>query len=364
MKGKPTMREIELFVPGRLCLFGEHADWAGEYRRVDPRLPPGYCLAVGTDQGIYATAHPQTDGLTVVSTLPNGQRIGPFHHRMEVSTLRAAARGGDFHSYCAGVACYMQEHYGVGGLFVNSPSMDLPIRKGLSSSAAICVLMARAFNRAYDLGLTIRQEMEAAYQGEIMALSRCGRMDQVCAYGGIPVFLTFDGDEMEIEKVIPQKRVPMVIVDLKEGKDTRKILADLNACFPDTEGEVAAGVRRALGPVNQRILFQARQALEAGDGQALGQLMSEAQTIFDTLIAPACLSQLIAPKLHRVLAHPAAKELAWGGKGVGSQGDGSAQFVARGPEEQRELMHRLSTELDVACLPLTIEARTGDQDVE
>ena len=24
---------VELFVPGRLCLFGEHSDWAGSYAR-------------------------------------------------------------------------------------------------------------------------------------------------------------------------------------------------------------------------------------------------------------------------------------------------------------------------------------------
>jgi galactokinase len=27
-------REVELFVPGRLCLFGEHSDWAGRYAAV------------------------------------------------------------------------------------------------------------------------------------------------------------------------------------------------------------------------------------------------------------------------------------------------------------------------------------------
>jgi len=25
---------IELFVPGRVCLFGEHSDWAGSYLRL------------------------------------------------------------------------------------------------------------------------------------------------------------------------------------------------------------------------------------------------------------------------------------------------------------------------------------------
>jgi hypothetical protein len=39
---------------------------------------------------------------------------------------------------------------------------------------------------------------------------------------------------------------------------------------------------------------------------------------------------------------------------VGSQGDGCAQLVARGPTERAELSRRLEQELGVACLPLTI----------
>ena len=26
---------MRLFVPGRICLFGEHSDWAGGYRRIN-----------------------------------------------------------------------------------------------------------------------------------------------------------------------------------------------------------------------------------------------------------------------------------------------------------------------------------------
>lgn len=40
----------EIFVPGRLCLLGEHSDWAGGYRTVNPSLPKGVrdvcCLCV------------------------------------------------------------------------------------------------------------------------------------------------------------------------------------------------------------------------------------------------------------------------------------------------------------------------------
>ena len=33
--------------------------------------------------------------------------------------------------------------------------------------------------RVFDLGLTVRDEMDAAYRGERTTPSRCGRMDQV-----------------------------------------------------------------------------------------------------------------------------------------------------------------------------------------
>ncbi|MBU1950761.1 MAG: galactokinase family protein, partial [Candidatus Eisenbacteria bacterium] len=30
------MQQTQLFVPGRVCLFGEHSDWAGAYRVQNP----------------------------------------------------------------------------------------------------------------------------------------------------------------------------------------------------------------------------------------------------------------------------------------------------------------------------------------
>ena len=80
--------------------------------------------------------------------------------------------------------------------------------------------------------------------------------------------------------------------------------------------------------------------------------MREAQQVFDRLVAPAC-PELEAPALQAALAHPAVRDLAFGGKGVGSQGDGAAQLLARGPEEREALASILTRDLGVACLPLT-----------
>jgi galactokinase len=222
------------------------------------------------------------------------------------------------------------------------------------------VLVARAYSQLYELGLSVREEMELAYAGERRAGSECGRMDQICAYGRKPVLLHFDGDRVDVEPLEPGGAFHLLIVDLRRGKDTRRILADLNACFPDKPGSMAAGVREALGPHNAALLARARRAIEEGAPRLLGALMSEAQAIFDRLVAPAC-PELAAPALHEVLEHPAAREHAFGGKGVGSQGDGCAQLLARGPDERGALAERLEEDLRVACLPLTI--RPGQDEV-
>jgi galactokinase len=113
--------------------------------------------------------------------------------------------------------------------------------------------VARAFNLVFDLKLTTRGEMELAYQGEITTPSKCGRMDQVgwtrtlaifhstccfmyiclqaCAYGAVPVLMTFDADVLHIDTVSlpegPLGMLHLVLVDLKASKDTTSILKSL-----------------------------------------------------------------------------------------------------------------------------------------
>jgi len=344
---------INLFVPGRVCLFGEHSDWAGGYRRIDSSITPGYTIVTGTTHGIYARVASNPTHLKLLSTLPDGKKIGPIEIEMEEEVLLECAKTGGFFSYIAGVAYFALVNHHVKGLEIDSYFMDLPLRRGLSSSAAICVLAARAFNLIYDLKLTIRGEMEMGYRGEILTPSRCGRMDQACAYGARPVFMTFDGDEINIEPLMLPKPLTMVIVDLKAGKNTKKILADLNSYFPAGGGKIGEDVRYYLGPVNKEILHSARVSLNDGDYAEVGRLMTEAQRLFDQFLAPACPSELTAPKLHRIIEYEPIQELIYGGKGVGSQGDGCIQFIAKGQEESNELIKRLEP-LDVNCFPIVL----------
>ncbi len=348
------MSARELFVPGRLCLFGEHSDWAGVYRALDASITAGYCLAVGTTQGITARVA-RNDSQLIVDSRAVDDDLIPLAIPFTADRLGAVAHSENFYAYVAGVALHMREHYRIGNITIQTTRMNLPLRKGLSSSAAICVLAARAFNQLYALELSTRDEMECAYQGEILTGSQCGRLDQVCAYGSVPVSLVFDGEQMHVEPVAPRAPMHLVIVDLQRGKDTKKILHDLNCAFV-SKSPIGAQVRDALGTQNKRIVSQAHSALEGGDAQRLGELMCEAQQIFDRQVAPASADELSAPKLHDVLAHPLVRELSWGGKGVGSQGDGCAQLVAHDSEAQQALLRELPPLLDVSCLELNIVA--------
>jgi UTP-glucose-1-phosphate uridylyltransferase/mevalonate kinase len=345
---------MKIFVPGRICLFGEHSDWAGGYRRINAEVEKGYTLLTGTDQGIYAEVGPHPTALVLTSTTPDGEKHGPYEIPMQPRALLEEAQQGGFWSYIAGVACQILTHYHVRGLVINNYRTDLPVKKGLSSSAAICVLTARAFNRIYDLKMTIRGEMELAYQGEITTPSRCGRMDQGCAFGNRPILMTYDGDHLDVTELQVPEDMYFVIVDLQAQKDTMEILARLNRCFPFPGNEVERGVQELLGPINKRVVHQAIEALQVGDAERLGALMAEAQAFFDRYATPACPEELTAPVLHRVLNYEPLKPHIWGGKGVGSQGDGTAQFITRSEADQQAVIEIIERDLEMPCLTLTL----------
>lgn len=349
---------MKIFVPGRICLLGEHTDWAGGYRRINAEIERGHAIIVGTNQGIHAEVAPHPDSLILTSTAPDGTQQGPYKIPMELDALLEEAQRGGFWSYIAGVAYQVLTHYHVRGLVINNYRTDLPVKKGLSSSAAICVLTARAFNRTYDLKMTTRGEMEMAYQGEIVTPSRCGRLDQGCAFGDRPVLMTFDGDRLETRELSVSGDLHMVIVDLHAQKNTMEILARLNRAYPFADNDIEHGVHQLLGPINQRLIGQAIDALENTDPQRLGQLLVEAQQNFDQYATPACPEELTAPVLHKVLGYEALKPHIWGGKGVGSQGDGTAQFLARSEADQQAVVEIIERELGMSALKLTLKAGT------
>jgi UTP-glucose-1-phosphate uridylyltransferase/mevalonate kinase len=348
---------MKIFVPGRLCLFGEHSDWAGGYRRVNPDLEKGYALITSTNQGLYAEVKPHPSQLILRASLSDGTYQDPIVLPMDREALLAQAETGGFFSYAAGVAYQVLTHYPVGGIEIDNYRTDLPVKKGLASSAALCVLVARAFNRLYDLKMTIRDEMELAYLGEITTPSRCGRMDQACAYGNRPILMSFDGEGIDVTELSVPKNLFFVIVDLGAGKDTQKILNQLNQCYPFAVNEVQQNVQHYLGLVSSQLTQEAVEALQRGDAEQIGVLMKQAQAEFDNYLIPACSSQLTAPILHKLHNYEPIQPYILGGKGVGSQGDGTAQFIVKDEEKQQKVIEIIERDFpQMQGLKLTINA--------
>ena len=345
---------IELFVPGRLCLFGEHTDWAGKYRTMNADIVPGASIVTGIEQGIYAEVEKSSIFEMCSEALEIADVWQDFACRMSEQELKGIAKSGSFFSYCAGVASYMLEWYQVGGVKITLKKMTLPMKSGLSSSAAICVLVARAFNQLYRLNLNTMGEMNIAYLGELRTASRCGRLDQACAFGVKPNLMTFDGDEVEVKTLNVKTHLYWVFADLCAEKNTIKILRDLNKGFPFSSNEMEEREQKALGEDNQRIINLAIEYMAKGDTEALGKLMTDAQALFDTAIAPMCPEELTSPKLHKVLRDPNILPLVYGGKGVGSQGDGSIQFLAKDKDCQQKLIDYLNSQ-GMKAYPLTIK---------
>lgn len=335
---------IKLFVPGRLCLFGEHTDWAGHYRTMNADIAPGAAIVTGIEQGIYAEVE-KSSLFEVQSTAPEIEgQWQDFACRMDEQELKRIAKAGSFFCYCAGVASYMLEWYKVGGVRIKITSMTLPMKSGLSSSAAICVLVARAFNLLYNLNLNTLGEMNIAYVGELRTASRCGRLDQACAFGVKPNLMTFDGDEVEVQALNVKKPLYWVFADLCAEKDTVRILRDLNRGYPFASNEMEEREQQALGELNQQIVDRAIKYMAEGKVEELGALMTEAEALFDSHVAPMCPEELTSPKLHAVLADSQIQPLIFGGKGVGSHGDGSVQFLARSAEAQQQLTDYLNAQ--------------------
>jgi UTP-glucose-1-phosphate uridylyltransferase/mevalonate kinase len=323
---------------------------------MNANIVPGVAIVTGIEQGIYATVERTERFIMYNEAVELKDAWVDFDSPMQFRELREIAISDSYFSYVAGVASYIKEHYNVGGMKITIKSMTLPMKSGLSSSAAICVLVTRAFNLLYELNLNTMGEMNIAFKGEQRTPSRCGRLDQACAFGIRPVCMRFDGEEIAVERLLIKAPLYWVFANLNAEKDTIKILADLNKCYPFAQNELDQQVQEALGNKNQEIVSRAIAHIKNGDAAALGQLMTEAQQVFDTMVAPASPEELSAPKLHRFLKDKTVQALSYGGKGVGSQGDGSIQFLAKDAESKDRLAAYLK-EQGLISYTLTIKPK-------
>lgn len=289
-----------------------------------------------------------------------------FEAPLDANRFRLLAKEGGYLSYIFGtIAAILESTFfadrvpnpqHVPGLHLKNYSTTLPMKKGLSSSAAICVFVAKTFDLHYRLQISQADLMEIAFQGEMMTPSRCGRMDQCVAMGaGCIALMQFTHHTCTMEVLTCPAPLHFVVVDLKAGKNTIRILQDLNACFPFPREPAHAGMHQYVQEI-RIIAEQAKRSIEEGSAEKLAACMQAAQECFDKHAVPNCPSELTAPCLHKLLQDPVLRECTLAMKGVGSQGDGSAQLLCRDAQQQAEALRYVRDELHLDGFLLTLPA--------
>ena len=341
--------EINLFVPGRICLVGELSDWTVEYKNQNKDIIPGRSIATGIDKGIYAT-------VKKYNCLKFHMGEYDFECEMEEDVLEKEATSQSFYSYICGMALHALRKYNVSGIWVNVKYNTLPIKKGLSSSAAICVVMAKAFNEIYHLNLSDNELMQDAYHGEHLALSQCGRLDQIIVKGNTQLSkMVFYENCVSITPVPVKNEINLVIADLKGSKNTRKILNSLRSCYPVASNKEQEAVHHMLGDENRVLVDRMYKAIEDGNIEEIGRIFNDSQDLIDKAGIPIC-DEYKAPLLHKVMNDSNVKRLSYGARGIGSGGDGSVQILARDRESQVELVDYLNNELGMDAFKYDIKA--------
>lgn len=289
-------------VPGRVCLIGEHNDWAG-----------GAAIVVPIDRHVRVRID---EAATLSATAVLEGKALAWRQGEDPGALRLVPA----------VAQVLSAHWRrpvCGAIHVEG---DLPAGRGFSSSAAVCVALVRAFAARYGETLTTAEVADLAYRAEhdVCGIG-CGRLDPLACAWGIPLYLTFSGDDVAAEPL--PAHLALAIGSFRAPRDTANILATLGrhhrgeVAVRDWEGVVRVGaVRGALAGFGEQAR-QARQALYTGDLQALGGSMNVCQEIYEEELMPA-FPELRAPGL--VKAVRALRQAgALGAKFSGAGGDGS-----------------------------------------
>ena len=110
---------------------------------------------------------------------------------------------------------------------------------------------------------------------------------------------------------------------------------------------------------NQDLAWKAIIAITTGNLELLAQSMTQAQQLFNESAIHNCPSQLTAPRLNSTLQDLDLRQYYLAAKGVGSQGDGSIQFLCQSYEQHPQLLNILTTNpWNYDAFPLTIAPTT------
>ena len=274
--------EVAAAAPGRVNLIGEHTDYNG-----------GYVLPTALPQQTQVLVARRDD--RIVRAYSTEQSVdGPSSFELGSET-----RAGSWTDYLQGVTWALAEQgFQVGGfdMFVTS---DIPIGRGLSSSASLDVAIARALRKSFSLVLNDVQVAMIAHRAETEFVGApVGIMDQmVCSLGDRSTALFLDTRAASFERVPLPASIELGVIDsgLAHSHATGEYRTRRRECIEaatvlgvaelrDITIDNLRDVERLPEPLNRRArhvvtenarVLAAVEALRHDDPSALGRLFLE-----------------------------------------------------------------------------------------
>jgi len=161
--------------PGRVNLIGEHTDYNH-----------GYVLPMALDRDTLLIARPRRDGQVVLQNMEPAA-FGP--RRFAISERIEPAPRGDWENYIKGVAQTLAQRFGPGlrgmdALVDGRQPWGVPMRAGLSSSSALCVVGAVALMDLNGLEMPRPELARLCSEAEWYVGTRGGIMDHFISLQG------------------------------------------------------------------------------------------------------------------------------------------------------------------------------------
>jgi hydroxymethylglutaryl-CoA reductase len=204
---------------------------------------------------------------------------------------------------------------------------QLPLGKGLGSSAAIAVAVARAFDAKCGLGLDDARINEIAFASEKLAHGTPSGVDNTLATYARPMLFRNNGG-LEFDVLEPGDRPPLVIAWGDETGRTSEQVAGVR-----NRREHQPGHFDALFDAMDRLSRDGAGYLEAADWEALGALMNVCHGLLNAI-------GVSTPALERMVS-VARLNGALGAKLTGAGGGGSIVALCPGRlDDVRQALQR------------------------
>ncbi len=140
---------------------------------------------------------------------------------------------------------------------------------GVGASAASCVSLARALNTEFQLGYSIEELNRVAWQGEFPYHGIASGVDNTAStYGGLLLFQLIKGQQ-QFEKIRTPQAFEIVLANSGVTANTALLDEITDQQKKDNPELFAARLKTITSQA-----YDMRQALEAGDLQKVGQIMT------------------------------------------------------------------------------------------